>query len=186
MEISETNLPGLLLLTPRRFVDDRGWFSETWNLANLEKAGIEVNFVQDNHSFSAGAGTLRGLHYQAPPHAQNKLVRCSRGAIWDVAVDVRVGSPSYGHWCKVELTADNGNQLFIPCGFLHGFVTLAPESEVQYKVTDFYDAECDGSVLWDSLGIDWGLSGSPILSDKDMSAPRFDNWVSPFTYERHL
>lgn len=184
MEISETNLPGVLLLTPRRFVDDRGWFSETWNLANLEKAGIEVNFVQDNHSFSAGAGTLRGLHYQAPPHAQNKLVRCSRGAIWDVAVDVRVGSPSYGHWCKVELTADNGNQLFIPCGFLHGFVTLVPDSEIQYKVSDFYNAESDGSVLWNSLGIDWGLNDEPILSEKDLNAPAFDSWGSPFIYER--
>ena len=138
MEIDQTSPPGVAVLTPRRFGDERGWFSETWNRAVLEEAGLRYDFIQDNHSFSAEPGTLRGLHYQAPPHAQDKLVRCSRGAIFDVAVDVRVGSPTYGQWVSVELTADNGKQLLVPKGFLHGFVTRTPDTEVQYKVTDTY------------------------------------------------
>lgn len=184
MDITPTSLPDVLVLTPRRFGDARGWFSETWSAARFAEAGIALNFVQDNHSFSADVGTLRGLHYQSPPRAQDKLVRCTRGAIIDIAVDARMGSPTYGEWVVEELTAQNGKQLLVPKGFLHGFVTLVSDSEVQYKVSDFYDAECDGSVHWDSLGIDWGLSASPILSDKDLNAPAFDSWDSPFIYER--
>ncbi|GGD29951.1 dTDP-4-dehydrorhamnose 3,5-epimerase [Sinisalibacter lacisalsi] len=183
MQTERTKLDGVVVLTPRRFGDDRGWFCETWSAPRMAEAGLDLDFVQDNHSFSAEAGTLRGLHYQAPPHAQDKLVRCSRGAIFDVVVDARVGSPSYGEWFGVELTAENGKQLYVTKGFLHGFVTCAPDSEVQYKVTDIYAPECDGSVRWDSVGIDWGLAGAPVLSDKDAAAPSFADWQSPFTWE---
>ncbi|MBI1415662.1 MAG: dTDP-4-dehydrorhamnose 3,5-epimerase [Limimaricola sp.] len=182
MELEQTALPGVLILTPRRFGDARGWFSETWHRDRLAAAGLALDFVQDNHSFSADAGTLRGLHYQAPPHAQDKLVRCTRGAILDVAVDVRRGSPGYGRWVAVELSAENGRQLLVPHGFLHGFVTRVPDTEVQYKVTDVYAPDCDGAVRWDSLGIDWGCA-APVLSAKDAAAPAFADWQSPFTWE---
>ena len=138
MEITQTDLPGVLILTPRRFADARGFFSESWNQRVMEEAGIEIAFVQDNHSLSRDVGTVRGLHFQSPPHAQAKLVRCGRGALYDVAVDVRRGSPSYGKWVGVELSADNGRQLLIPAGFLHGFVTREPDTEVIYKCSDFY------------------------------------------------
>ena len=183
MNIEPTDLPGVLILTPARFGDARGWFSETWNAARMAAAGLDLAFVQDNHSFSAQQGTLRGLHYQSPPRAQDKLVRCSRGAIRDVAVDVRAGSPTYGKWVAVDLTAENGKQLFVPKGFLHGFATLMPDTEVQYKCTDLYAPDCDGAVRWDSVGIDWGLSDNPVLSAKDAAAPAFDGWTSPFTFE---
>lgn len=183
MEIEATRLSGVMILHPRRFGDARGWFSETWNADRMRAAGLDLAFVQDNHSFSATPGTLRGLHYQSPPRAQDKLVRCTRGAIWDVAVDVRVGSPTYGQWTGVELSADNGAQLFVPKGFLHGFVTLLTDTEVQYKCTDVYAPECDGAVIWNDpdLAIDWHLGElSPTLSDKDMKAPLFCDFVSPF------
>lgn len=184
MHVVTTSLPGLLLLEPRRLVDARGWFSETWNRALFAEAGIALDFVQDNHSFSVELGTLRGLHYQSPPHAQDKLVRCSRGAVFDVAVDVRKGSPTYGQWFGVELTAENGKQLLVPKGFLHGFVTRRRDTEVQYKVTDVFAPDCDGAVRWDSLGIDWGLETPPVLSAKDAAAPSFRTWQSPFTWEK--
>lgn len=180
MQIETTALTGVLVLTPRRFGDARGWFAETFNVTRMAEAGIDIAFVQDNHSFSAAKGTLRGLHYQKPPHAQDKLVRCSRGAILDVAVDARVGSETYGHWVGVELTAENGRQLLVPKGFLHGFVTLTDDTEVQYKCSDIYAPDCDGGVRWDSLGIDWGVT-DPVLSDKDRVAPAFADWQSPFT-----
>lgn len=184
MMIEKTSLDGVLEITPRRFGDDRGWFCETWNRTALCEAGFWLDFVQDNHSFSAETGTLRGLHYQAPPHAQDKLVRCSRGAIWDVAVDVRIGSPSYGHWYGVELTAENGKQLLVPKGFLHGFVTRQSDTEVQYKVSDVYAPDCDGAVRWDSCGIDWPLdAAAPVLSEKDKVAPLLTDFDSPFVYE---
>lgn len=183
MKIEPTDLPDVLILTPQRFGDARGWFSETWNAARMASAGLDLAFVQDNHSFSAQVGTLRGLHYQAPPRAQDKLVRCSRGAIRDVAVDVRRGSPSYGRWIAVDLTPENGRQLLVPKGFLHGFVTLLPDTEVQYKCTDVYAPDCDGAVRWDSLGIDWGLTADPVLSAKDAAAPAFADWTSPFAHE---
>lgn len=182
MQIEKTDLPDVMILTPRRFGDTRGWFSETWNAERLREAGIDLAFVQDNHSFSARKGTLRGLHYQSPPRAQDKLVRCSRGAILDVAVDGRRGSPAYGNWVAVELSAENGRQLLVPKGFLHGFITLTDDCEVQYKCTDVYAPQHDGAVRWDSVGIDWGTEDAPVLSDKDMAAPVFADWQSPFIY----
>ncbi len=183
MQIETTTLPGVLQITPRRFGDARGWFSETWNRAALAEAGLDwPDFVQDNHSYSQPRHTLRGLHYQRPPHAQDKLVRCSRGVILDVAVDIRAGSATFGQHVAVELSAANGAQLFVPKGFLHGFLTLTEDCEVQYKCTDVYAPECDGAVRWDSLGIDWGMD-APILSEKDAKAPLFSDFVSPFRME---
>lgn len=185
MKIEETNLPGVVILTPARFGDDRGWFSETWNAVRMAAAGLDVGFVQDNHSMSGAVGTLRGLHYQRPPHAQDKLVRCTRGAIFDVAVDIRKGSPSYGRWVGVELTAQNGKQLLVPKGFLHGFVTRVPDTEVQYKCSDIYAPDCDGGIRWDdpTIGIDWGLPGEPVLSAKDKVAPLLAEFDSPFVFK---
>ncbi len=185
MKLEQTRLPGVLVLTPRRFEDERGFFSESWNRKTLVAAGIELpEFVQDNHSMSREVGTLRGLHFQRPPHAQGKLVRCGRGRLLDVAVDIRRGSPSYTQWVAVELSYDNGRQLWIPPGFLHGFVTLEPDTEIIYKCTDHYAPECDGAVRWDSpeLGIDWGLGVAPLLSAKDARAPAFSEFESPFEW----
>jgi dTDP-4-dehydrorhamnose 3,5-epimerase len=174
---------GPILITPLRFGDARGWFAETWNKQALLAAGLRLpEFVQDNHSFSAPRHTLRGLHYQRPPHAQAKLVRCSRGAILDVAVDVRVGSAHYGHLIATELSAETGAQLYVPEGFLHGFLTLTEDCEVQYKCSDVYAPECDGSVRWDSVGMDWGTT-APVLSAKDAQALHFAEFVSPFVAE---
>jgi dTDP-4-dehydrorhamnose 3,5-epimerase len=184
LQIEATALPDVLILTPARFGDARGWFSETWSAPKLAALGITLDFVQDNHSLSAAPGTLRGLHYQAPPHAQDKLVRCTRGAIRDVAVDVRRGSPHFGKWVAVDLTAQNARQLLVPKGFLHGFVTLTPETEVQYKCSDVYAPDCDGGIRWNDpdLGIDWGVA-DPVLSAKDQAAPFLKDWVSPFVWE---
>ena len=183
MQIETTPLPDVLILTPARHGDDRGFFSESWNRRTLRQAGVDLpEFVQDNHSLSGQAGTVRGLHYQAPPHAQGKLVRCGRGRLFDVAVDARRGSPTYGRWFGAELSFENGRQLWIPAGFLHGFVTREPDTEIVYKCTDHYDRASDGAVAWDSLGIDWGVD-DPVLSDKDRAAPAFDAWQSPFTFE---
>lgn len=180
MQIEATALPDVLVLTPARFGDDRGFFSESWNRKTLAAAGVALpDFVQDNHSMSRRAGTVRGLHYQAPPFAQGKLVRCGRGALVDVAVDARRGSPTYGQWVAVELSFENGRQLWIPAGFLHGFVTREPDTEIVYKCTAHYDRSSDGAVRWDSLGIDWGVE-DPLLSDKDRDAPAFADWQSPF------
>ncbi|WP_163847532.1 dTDP-4-dehydrorhamnose 3,5-epimerase [Pseudooceanicola aestuarii] len=181
MQIEKTQLPGVLILTPRRFGDARGWFSESWNRARMAEAGLDLDFVQDNHSLSQQTGTLRGLHYQRPPHAQAKLVRCGRGRLWDVAVDIRAGSPSYGQWIGVELSAENSRQLLIPAGFLHGFVTREPETEIIYKCTDFYTPDCDGAVRWDdpALAIDWGVT-APHLSEKDAAAPLLAEIGTPF------
>lgn len=185
MDRFDTALPGVIRLTPKRFGDSRGWFSESWNRRSLQAAGLDLpEFVQDNHSLSSQVGTVRGLHFQSPPHAQGKLVRCGRGRIYDVAVDARRGSPTYGQWVGEELSFENGAQLWIPAGFLHGFMTLEPDSEIIYKCTDHYAPECDGAVHWDSCGIDWPLSGiSPSISDKDDKAPAFADFDSPFTYE---
>lgn len=183
MKIETTPIEGLLLITPRRFGDDRGYFSESWNRATLEENGIELpEFVQDNHSVSQYAGTVRGLHYQAPPMAQGKLVRCGHGALFDVAVDARVGSPSYGQWFGATLSAQNGLQLWIPTGFLHGFVTRLPDTEIVYKCTAPYSPDHDGAVKWDSVAIGWDVT-SPLLSTKDQLAPPFVAWTSPFAWE---
>ena len=184
MLIEPTALPDVLILTPARFGDVRGWFSETWNGPKLAALGVHLDFVQDNHSISAAVGTLRGLHFQKPPRAQDKLVRCSRGAIRDVAVDVRKGSPFFGKWVAVDLTAGNARQLMVPKGFLHGFVTLTPDTEVQYKCTDVYAPGCDGGIRWNDpeIGIDWGVS-DPVMSAKDQTAPFLRDWDSPFVWE---
>ena len=188
MQIEKTGIADVLVVTPQRFGDARGWFVETWNAPKAALSGVATVFVQDNHSMSGAVGTLRGLHCQRPPHAQDKLVRCSRGAILDVAVDVRRGSPSYGQWVGVELTPENGKQLLVPKGFLHGFVTRLPDTEVQYKCSDVYAPECDGCVRWDdpAIGIDWGLSGDPVLSDKDLVAPLLADFDTPFVWEARL
>ena len=183
MQIEETRLPGALILTPARHGDARGFFSESWNRKRLAEHGIETEFVQDNHSMSARPGTLRGLHFQAPPSAQAKLVRCGRGALFDVAVDVRRGAPTYGQWVGVEMSFENGKQLLVPEGFLHGFLTLEPETEIVYKCSDYYDAGADGAVAWDSVGIDWPLTGDPILSDKDAAATPLADFDTPFVFE---
>jgi dTDP-4-dehydrorhamnose 3,5-epimerase len=184
MQIETTPLPGLLILTPKRFGDARGFFCESWNRRRLAGHGIELDFVQDNQSLSQAPNTVRGLHFQAPPHAQDKLVRCGRGRLYDVAVDVRKGSPTYGRWFGLELSAENGRQLLIPAGFLHGFATREPATEILYKCTDYYAPDCDGAVRWDDaqLGIDWGLTGAPVLSDKDAAAPSLAAFDSPFEW----
>lgn len=176
----------VLLLTVRRFEDNRGWFSESYHQAKWANAGIDETFIQDNHSLSRPVGTIRGLHFQAPPHAQAKLIRCIRGAIWDVAVDIRHGSPTYGQWQAAELSAENGHQLYIPAGFAHGFVTLQPDSEVAYKASALYAPETEGGLRWDdpALGINWPLpSSGAIVSDKDTVLPRLADLESPFAYE---
>ncbi len=152
----------------------------------MAAAGFDFDWVQDNHSVSAQAGTVRGLHFQAPPHAQAKLVRCAKGALFDVVVDVRRGSPTYGDWIGVDLTFENGRQLLVPTGFLHGFVTRVPDTEISYKCTDYYAPECDGAVRFDcpEIGIDWNLGDvEPVLSEKDMAAGGLDTFDSPFEYE---
>jgi dTDP-4-dehydrorhamnose 3,5-epimerase len=186
MQIEPTGISGLLVLTPRRFGDARGFFAETYNRDVLAGQGITTQFVQDNHSLSAQVGTVRGLHFQAPPRAQAKLVRCGRGVLFDVAVDIRRGSPTYGQWFGVELSFENGKQLLIPAGFAHGFVTRAPQTEIIYKCSDTYAPETEGALRFDDpdIGIDWGLGDTaPILSDKDAAAGAFAGFDSPFTYE---
>lgn len=184
METEPTKLDGVWIITPKRFSDDRGFFCETWNAPRMAAAGLDLTWVQDNQSLSMDVGTVRGLHYQSPPHAQDKLVRCGQGAIFDVAVDVRRGSGTYGQWVGVELTAENGKQLLVPKGFLHGFVTTAPNTEVLYKCTDVYAPDCDGAVRFDDpdLNIDWGIDPSAaILSAKDKAAISMADFDSPFT-----
>lgn len=183
MQIQTTPLPGVLILTPARHADARGFLCETWNRQTLRAAGLDLpDFVQDNLSLSHAAGTVRGLHYQAPPVAQGKLVRCARGCLFDVAVDARQGSATFGLWFGVELSAENGRQLWIPPGFLHGFATREPMTEIAYKCTAAYDRAADGAVRWDSVGIAWGVD-RPLLSDKDRAAPAFADWTSPFVAE---
>ena len=174
----------LIHINPQRHGDHRGFFAETYSRRKYSELGIEDEFVQDNHSLSRDVGTLRGLHFQVPPHAQAKLVRCGRGAIFDVAVDIRRGSPTYGHWEGYELSAENGDQLYIPVGFAHGLVTLEPNSEIVYKCSDYYDPETEGAMLWNDpfIGIDWPIEADPILSDKDAAAPLMADLESPFVF----
>lgn len=177
-------LPGLALVQPRCLEDARGFFSEVWSRRAFREAGLDFDWCQDNHSMSRQAGTLRGLHYQAPPAAQAKLVRCTRGRIWDVAVDVRRGSPAEGRWFGVELSAANWHQLLVPRGFLHGFLTLEPHTEVIYKVDHPYDAAAEGAIAWNDpgLAIEWPLDKTPHLSAKDRAAPGLAEWTSPFSW----
>lgn len=174
MNVIRTEIPEVLILEPRVFGDERGFFMESWSQKTFNAAvGHEVNFVQDNHSRSA-RGVLRGLHFQLPPHAQGKLVRCTQGAVFDVAVDLRRSSPTFGKWVGVELTGDNHRQFWIPPGFAHGFVVTSERADFLYKTTDLYAPECEGAVRWDdpAIGITWpDLGMAPLLSAKDAVAP---------------
>lgn len=176
-----------VIIKPRRHGDARGWFTETYNRDTFATLGIATRFVQDNHSLSVPAHTLRGLHFQTPPRGQDKLVRCIRGRIFDVAVDVRRGSPTYGRWVGTELSAENGHQLFIPIGFAHGFMTLEPDCEVIYKCSDTYAPDHDSGISWDdpAIGIDWplALDVAPALSPKDQNQPLLAAFDSPFPYD---
>jgi len=174
MKIEPLSVPDVLLITPPRFGDDRGYFSETYSAPKLAEAGIALTFVQDNQSFSRQKGTVRGLHCQVAPRAQGKLVRVLRGAIWDVAVDARPGSPTFGQHAAAALTGDNGSQLWVPPGFLHGFCTLEPDTEVAYKVTEVYDRASERGVFWrdETLALPWPVSpADALLSDKDQVLP---------------
>ncbi|MGY6213104.1 dTDP-4-dehydrorhamnose 3,5-epimerase [Cytobacillus firmus] len=184
MKFSKTNLDGVVIVEPKVFGDHRGWFMETYNETNFIEAGINVKFVQDNHSFSATKGTLRGLHYQLNPKAQTKLVRCTKGAIYDVAVDIRKGSSTFGKWFGLELTEDNKKQLLITEGFAHGFMTLTEEVEVQYKVDEFYAPDCDRGIIWNDpeIAIEWPMDVTPILSAKDEKAPLLKDAENNFIY----
>lgn len=172
MNIIKTEIDDILILEPRVFGDHRGWFTETYSKTKFQELGIDIEFVQDNHSMSVQKGTLRGLHFQTNPKAQTKLVRCTKGRILDVAVDLRKGSSTYKQWLGVELSEENKKQLLIPKGFAHGFLTLTDNVEVQYKVDEYYDPECDRSIRFDDpeIGVDWGIE-DPILSEKDLKAP---------------
>jgi dTDP-4-dehydrorhamnose 3,5-epimerase len=179
-----SSMPGVKLLTPTRHLDGRGWFSETFKASDFA-SDPAVLFVQDNQAFSGAPGTLRGLHFQVPPHAQAKLIRCVRGAVFDVAVDLRKGSPSYGKWVTAELTAQNGRQLFLPAGFAHGYVTTEAETELFYKVTDYYAPECERGLRFDDpdIGIEWPYPPSRmILSEKDRTLPLLRDFASPFVH----
>lgn len=173
-------------IVPARFGDSRGWFTESYSRRRLAELGIDIEFVQDNHSFSATRGTLRGIHFQSPPHVQAKLVRCTAGAIWDVAVDLRSGSPTYGQWVAAELTASGGEQLYVPGGFGHAFVTLTDNVEVAYKASGYYAPECDGGIFWNDpdVAISWPMADlEPVLSAKDEALPGLKQFVSPFAYD---
>jgi dTDP-4-dehydrorhamnose 3,5-epimerase len=190
MDIIKTSIQDLYIIQPQVFGDSRGWFTESWSKKAFEEAGLYYDFVQDNHSFSANKGVLRGLHYQKGEAAQAKLVRCTRGAVLDVVVDMRKGSPTYMKWEAVELSCQNHRQLLIPRGFLHGFLTLTDNVEFQYKVDNYYNQEADRSIRWDDpeINIDWGVK-DPILSDKDKNAPflrdsdiDFYNYIKNFSF----
>jgi dTDP-4-dehydrorhamnose 3,5-epimerase len=187
MQLETRDLPGVMLLTPRRHGDERGYFAETFR-ADLFAAEVGAfPFVQDNESLSRRAGTIRGLHFQSEPHAQGKLVRCTAGALFDVAVDIRVGSPTFGQWMGEELTPENGKQLWIPPGFAHGFCTLVPDTVISYKVTGgYYNAECDKGVAWDdpAIGIQWpDVADAATLSAKDRQQPLLGDLPSYFHWQ---
>ncbi|MBB4093070.1 dTDP-4-dehydrorhamnose 3,5-epimerase [Brucella pecoris] len=176
MDVRSLGIDGVFEISPRKFGDDRGFFSETYNAKSFVEAGIDLTFVQDNHSYSVAKGVVRGLHYQLPPFAQDKLVRVTRGAILDVAVDIRKSSPTFGKWVALEVSAEKWNQILVPKGFAHGFMTLVENTEVIYKVTDYYSPEHDRSIRFDdpAIGIEWPLPSSGVqLSDKDQKAPLF-------------
>ena len=178
MKTETFDIEGVIAITPDRFGDARGFFSETWNAARFAAAGVDVTFIQDNQSLSRDRGVLRGLHCQVGPNAQGKLVRCLRGAIWDVAVDARRSSPTFGRWVGVELSAENWRQLWIPPGFLHGFCTLLPDTEVVYKVTAPYDRDAERGVIWNdpTLALPWPIEpATATLSDKDLTLPNWNN-----------
>lgn len=184
MKVIETNLEGVLVIETNVFGDHRGWFMETYSEAKFSEVGINLNFIQDNQSFSAAKGTFRGLHYQLNPKAQTKLVRCIQGAIFDVAVDIRKGSPTFGKWFGIELSAENKKQLLVPKGFAHAFMTLTDDVEVQYKVDELYSPENDRGIIWNDpdIAIDWPFDITPILSEKDQKAPLLKDTENNFNY----
>lgn len=186
MLVEPLAIPEVKRIVPRVIRDDRGYFSETYNYRALAEAGLDIAFVQDNQSLSRAKGVVRGLHFQAPPHAQGKLVRVLKGAIFDVAVDIRHGSPTFGRHVSATLSAENAAQLWVPPGFAHGFCTIEPDTEVLYKVTDYYAPDCDLGIKWDDpdLGIAWPLSAADaILSERDKSHLRLSEMAPVFTYE---
>ena len=183
LEVKSLELEGVTLFRPRKFVDTRGYFIETFNAKSYAEAGVDTAFVQDNQSMSRKLGTIRGLRFQWPPAAQAKLVRVLRGSIFDVAVDLRHGSRSYGRWCSATLTGDGGEQLFVPRGFAHGFCTLEPNTEVAYKIDNFYAPSCDAGLRWDDpdLAIPWPVRpADAVISEKDAGLPFFRTFASPF------
>jgi len=184
MEFIDTQLEGVFLIKPRVFQDQRGFFLESYSQKEFGKKGIKANFVQDNFSFSRKKGTLRGLHFQLPPFSQAKLVRVSRGKVWDVVVDLRKNSPTFGQWQGFELSQENFLMLFVPCGFAHGFCTLEDEVDFCYKVDNFYDAQSDSGIVWNDpdLAIDWPLENQPIISEKDENLPQWKDFLqsNPF------
>lgn len=187
-KVFKTELPGVIILEPQVFGDHRGWFMESWSVKNLEECGIYCSFVQDNQSYTAHKGTLRGIHYQQNPMAQAKLVRVVCGSVVDVAVDLRKGSPTYGKWTAVELSAENKKQFFIPQGFGHAFLTLTNDVEFCYKCDNLYSKECDRGIHWDDplINIDWkrlGLEGEPVLSPKDAESPFLSESDCNFVYK---
>jgi dTDP-4-dehydrorhamnose 3,5-epimerase len=186
LEVTPLAIPEVLEIKPRKFGDDRGFFSETFNAQRFADAGVSMPWVQDNQSLSAAKYTLRGLHFQAPPFAQDKLVRVLKGSILDVAIDIRHGSPTFGQWVSLEVSAKAFNQILVPKGFAHGFLTLEPDTEVLYKVSAPYSGEHDRGIRWDDpeIGIDWPLGGeTPMLSDKDKVAPTLSETPVIFTFE---
>jgi len=181
--VQHLGLDGVWTYLPRRFGDARGWFSETFNAAALKAALGGITFVQDNQVLSHAKGVLRGLHFQTPPRAQDKLVRVLRGSILDVAVDIRRASPTYGRWLSARLSADDGKQIFVPKGFAHGYLTLEPATEVLYKVSDYYSPQHEGGLLWSDpqIGVDWTLSPSEItIAERDRLLPRLDDLAAVF------
>ena len=177
----ETKLKDVYVLEPAVFGDNRGWFMESWSKRTMENMNLYYDFIQDNHSYSSVKGTIRGLHFQNGEYAQAKLVRCVKGAVLDVAVDIRRGSPTYKQWVAVELSEENKKQLLIPRGFAHGFVTLTDEVEFLYRADNFYNKESEGSIRWDdpTIGVEWGID-NPIVSEKDKTAPYFDDVKFPY------
>lgn len=186
MQVETTAIADVKILYPRKFGDARGFFSEVWNARTYRELGIEAEFVQDNHAYNAESGVVRGLHYQLEPKAQGKLVRVTRGAVLDVAVDIRVGSPTFGQHVAVELSAENWRQLWLPPGFAHGYCTLMPDTELLYKVTDFYSPEHDCGIFWNdpALGIKWPVSPEKaILSEKDKTLPLLKDQIRLFAFK---
>lgn len=186
MDVQRLKLPGLMVLKPRRFSDPRGYFIETYNEKAFAAAGIATRFVQDNQSLSVAKGTVRGLHFQLPPAAQAKLVRVLQGSVYDLAIDLRVGSPTYGQCDGATLTADGGEQMFVPRGLAHGFCTLEPDTVVAYKVDEFYAPASDSGLIWNdpALAVRWPVAAADaVLSDKDKTLGRFADFKSPFRYE---
>jgi dTDP-4-dehydrorhamnose 3,5-epimerase len=177
------DIPGIILVTPKKIGDVRGYFIETYNVAEYSDLGINATFVQDNQSLSEKSGTVRGLHFQIPPKSQAKLIRVLQGGIFDVAVDLRRGSPTYGRWCAARLTAEGGEQLFVPRGFAHGYCSLEPNTEVAYKVDEYYAPECEVGLIWDdsTIGISWPVTqAEAVLSERDRKLPLFTSFDSPF------